>query len=44
MLISWNHVQHRLMQGIRDAILEDRFPQYLKDFFRRFFKQGELYP
>lgn len=32
------------MQGIRESILEDRFPQYLKTFFKRFFKKGEDYP
>lgn len=36
--------QHRLMLGAREALLEDRFPQYLKDFFRRFFKEGSQYP
>lgn len=36
--------QHRLMQGAREAILEDRFPQYLKDFFRRFYHDGSNYP
>ncbi|KAL7010082.1 hypothetical protein EMMF5_000101 [Cystobasidiomycetes sp. EMM_F5] len=33
--------QHRLMDQVRQAIVEDRYPAYLKTFFKRFFKTGE---
>ncbi|CAD6568897.1 MAG: hypothetical protein CYPHOPRED_002937 [Cyphobasidiales sp. Tagirdzhanova-0007] len=36
--------QHRLMQGARDALMQGCFPQYLKDFFKRFYKDGSHYP
>ncbi|GAA5988501.1 hypothetical protein JCM5350_005216 [Sporobolomyces pararoseus] len=36
--------QSRLMDGARNAILEDRFPQYLIDFFDGYFKEKEKYP
>lgn len=36
--------QHRLMKGAREAILEDRFPRYLKDYFARFYGDGSQYP
>jgi len=36
--------QHRLMKGAREAILEDRFPKYLKTFFKRFYHDGSNYP
>ncbi|KAI5477860.1 hypothetical protein MNV49_005845 [Pseudohyphozyma bogoriensis] len=36
--------QSTLMHRARQAILEDRYPQYLIDFFARYFKQKELYP
>lgn len=37
-------LQHRLMKGAREAILEDRFPAYLKTFFKCFYKQALEYP
>lgn len=36
--------KHRLMDQVRQAIVEDRYPAYLKTFFKRFFKTGEKYP
>ncbi|SCZ89754.1 BZ3500_MvSof-1268-A1-R1_Chr9g10582 [Microbotryum saponariae] len=36
--------QSTLMHRAREAILEDRFPQYLIDFFARFFKTKDKYP
>ncbi|SCV69895.1 BQ2448_1289 [Microbotryum intermedium] len=33
-----------LMHRAREAIFEDRFPQYLIDFFARFFKTKDKYP
>ncbi|GAA6012883.1 hypothetical protein JCM11491_006212 [Sporobolomyces phaffii] len=36
--------QSRLMDGARNAILEDRFPQYLVDFFDGYFKEKENFP
>ncbi|KDE07631.1 queuine tRNA-ribosyltransferase [Microbotryum lychnidis-dioicae p1A1 Lamole] len=36
--------QSTLMHRAREAILEDRFPQYLIDFFARFFKTNDKYP
>jgi queuine tRNA-ribosyltransferase len=32
------------MDGARNAILEDRFPQYLIDFFDGYFEEKEKYP
>ena len=37
-------LQHRLMKGAREALLEDRFPEYLKTFFKRFYKEPAAYP
>lgn len=32
------------MEKAREAIMEDRFPQYLVDFFARYFKEKDKYP
>jgi hypothetical protein len=32
------------MKGAREAILEDRFPRYLKDYFARFYGDASQYP
>ncbi|GAA5935475.1 tRNA-ribosyltransferase family protein [Sporobolomyces koalae] len=36
--------QSRLMNGARNAILEDRFPQYLIDFFDGYYRDKAKYP
>ncbi|XP_067662656.1 queuine tRNA-ribosyltransferase catalytic subunit 1-like [Haliotis asinina] len=35
--------QLTLMKGIRDSIIEDKFPEFIKEFFRRYFPKGD-YP
>jgi queuine tRNA-ribosyltransferase len=36
--------QSTLMHRAREAIMQDRFPQYLIDFFARFFGEKQNYP
>ncbi|XP_046547665.1 queuine tRNA-ribosyltransferase catalytic subunit 1-like [Haliotis rubra] len=35
--------QLTLMKGIRESIIEDKFPEFIKEFFRRYFPKGD-YP
>jgi queuine tRNA-ribosyltransferase len=37
-------LQSRLMDGARTAVLEDRFPQYLIDFFDGYFVEKDKFP
>jgi tRNA-guanine family transglycosylase len=34
------HYQLELMRQVREAILEDRYPAFVKEFFRRYFSDG----
>lgn len=36
--------QHKLMEGARQAIIEQRFPEYLKQFFALYFGDPNSYP
>ena len=39
------HYQLNLMRLVREAILEDRYPQFLKEFFGKLYKYNkEKYP
>lgn len=38
------HYQLNLMRRVREAIIEDRYPEFLKEFFRRLYNDRSKYP